>query len=81
MDPNWGEHASSWGLLVGSKLHVGQQCVLEAREVNCILVCSRKIITSSLRDVILPFYSALVKHICSVGSSSGLPNTRKSQTS
>lgn len=45
------------------------------------LICFWKIITSSLRDVVLPFCWALVRHICSVWSSSGVPNRRKTQTS
>lgn len=45
---------------MGSKLNTSQQCVLEARKINGNLVCIRKTISSGLRKVIRPLYSALV---------------------
>ena len=48
------------GLLVDAKLNVSQRCALAAVQVNGILGCIRQSIVSRSREVILPFYSALV---------------------
>ncbi|GAB0204282.1 mitochondrial enolase superfamily member 1 [Grus japonensis] len=49
------------GVLVDEKLNVSQQCVLAARKANCILGYVKTSVTSTLREVILPLYSALMR--------------------
>lgn len=43
-----------------SRLAVSQQCALAAKNVDGILGCLKKSMASRSRDVIFPFYSALV---------------------
>lgn len=38
-----------------------QQCALEAKKVDQVLGCVRQSIASRLREVVLPFFLALVK--------------------
>ena len=53
------------GVLMG-KLTISQHCNF-MEKVNSILGCIRKSITSRSREVILPLYSALMRHIWSAG--------------
>ncbi|KAK4828098.1 hypothetical protein QYF61_023460 [Mycteria americana] len=47
------------GVLVDTKLNMSYQCVLVAKNCNGILGCIRRRAASRLREMILPFYSAL----------------------
>ncbi|GAB0188912.1 hypothetical protein GRJ2_001356500 [Grus japonensis] len=49
------------GVLVDEKLNMSWQCVLVPQRPNCVLGRIRRSVTSRLREVILPLYSALVR--------------------
>jgi len=61
------------GVLVDIKVTMSQQCALAAKKTSSLLGCVRESVASRLREVILPLYSALVRHIWSAVSHAGLP--------
>ena len=64
------------GTLMDTKMNMSQQCALVAKKSNGTLGSVRQSIASRSREVILPHYSALVRHSWSTVSGSGLPSTR-----
>ena len=48
-------------ILVDEKLGTSQRCALTAQKANCILNCIKSSMACTLREVILPLYSTLVR--------------------
>lgn len=55
----WGE---GLGVLVDEEIDLSQQCAPAVQKAKCILGCIEESVTSRLREVILPLYSAPVRH-------------------
>ena len=51
--------------------------MLADQKADYILVCIQREMVSSMMEVIVPFYSALVRLICCTASRLGVPNTRE----
>ena len=63
------------GVPTYNKMNMSPQHTVAAKKVNSLLGCIRQSVASKLREVSLPLYSDLVRHIWSAGSHSGLPST------
>lgn len=64
LGPDWLENSlaeKDLGVLGETKLKMSQQYVLAAKKANSILDCISKNIASRLMEVILPFFSTLVR--------------------
>lgn len=60
---------------VQDQLIMSQQQAQAAKKANSTLDCIRRTASNRSREVILPFSSALLRHIWSPGSVTGLPRT------
>ncbi|KAJ7409982.1 hypothetical protein BTVI_54823 [Pitangus sulphuratus] len=66
------------GVMADENLSGSGQCMLTAQKANQILGCIKRIVASTLKEVILPLYFALVRlHSWSAASSAGAPSVRR----
>jgi len=68
------------GVLVDTKLTLRQQCDFAEKKANSFVLCIRKGIAKRSKEVILHLCSALVRHIWSAQSRSGLASKRETWT-
>ena len=61
------------------KLYVSQQCVLAAQKVSCVVGCVKRGVASREREVIVPFYSALVRPHLEYCSQAWSPEHKKGE--
>lgn len=73
-----GKHLCREGqILVYTKLDMRYQCALAGKKANSVPHCMSQSVASQLRKVILPLYSALVRHNWSAKSNAELFSTKK----
>lgn len=59
------------GVLVDTKLNMSKQFICGVKGIYSTLACDRKIVANRSRKVSFPFYTALVRHIWSLGPVQG----------